>query len=98
MKHFGREFQQVVEESALTVTELAARVGMQRRNIYKIYERETVDLSLAIKLGEILQHDFLVGYLQPSNLKLLKYAQKGAKNGLFTSKSGSFTSKLRLSN
>lgn len=86
MKHFGNEFQRVVEESGLQVTEIATRLSMTRRNMYRIFEKESVDLALAIKISEALQHDFLQNYLLPENYRLLKEAQREIRQNLYTSR------------
>ena len=71
MKHFGKELQKVVRSSDMTVEDIALRAGTTRRNIYKIYEKPSVDIELAVRLSQALQHDFLVNYLLPENLKQL---------------------------
>lgn len=41
-----------------TVTWFARNLNCERRNIYRIFERDNIDIRLLARIGAILQHDF----------------------------------------
>ena len=69
--HIGKKIKETVQRSGMSVTEFAAKINYSRRNIYSIFEKESIDTSLLAKISEILEQDFFVHY--NSNSK--KYTQ-----------------------
>lgn len=66
MIHIGHIIRDVVKEKGLSVTEFGRRINTHRRNVYDIFERQSVDTSLLIKIGKVLGHDFFSYYYQNS--------------------------------
>lgn len=44
--------------SGITISELARRLNCSRRNVYRIFDRQSIDSALLIRLCKILEHDF----------------------------------------
>src|SRR5688572_14952948 len=60
--HIGKKIKEAVKKSGMSVTEFAAQINYSRRNIYSIFEKESVDTSLLIKISEVLGQDFFTHY------------------------------------
>ena len=60
--HIGKRIKEAVEKSGMTVTEFAKKINYSRRNVYAIFEKESVDTSQLKKIGDVLDHDFFVDY------------------------------------
>jgi transcriptional regulator with XRE-family HTH domain len=60
--HIGKKIQEAVKKSGLSVTEFAEKINYSRRNIYSIFEKESIDTSLLLKISDVLGHDFFVHY------------------------------------
>ncbi len=60
--HIGKKIQEAVKKSGMSVTEFAVKINYSRRNIYSIFEKESVDTALLTKISDVLQHDFFVHY------------------------------------
>lgn len=60
--HIGKKIKEAVKRSGISVTEFAAKINYSRRNIYSIFEKESVDTSLLIKISEVLEQDFFTHY------------------------------------
>jgi len=60
--HIGKKIREAVKKSGMSVTQFASRINYSRRNIYSIFEKESVDTSLLIKISEVLEQDFFVHY------------------------------------
>ena len=41
-----------------TINWLAAELHCDRRNVYRIFEKENIDIQLLARISTILQHDF----------------------------------------
>ena len=66
-RHLGKSIKEAVKTSGLSVTEFAAKINCSRRNIYAIFEKESIDTSLLVKIGEVLGHNFFTHYSVPSS-------------------------------
>ena len=60
--HIGKKIKEAVKKSGMSVTEFATRINYSRRNIYSIFEKESLDTSLLIKISEVLEQDFFTHY------------------------------------
>lgn len=60
--HIGKKIKEAVKRSGMSVTEFAAKINYSRRNIYSIFEKESIDTSLLIKISTVLDQDFFVHY------------------------------------
>ena len=55
-KKIGQLIKERVKSQNVNVTEFAKNIGMERTNVYDIYERESIDTGLLKKIGhELLQ-------------------------------------------
>jgi len=68
MIHIGKIIKRVVKERSMSITEFGKRIGTHRRNVYDIFERESVDTALLQKISKILEHDFF-SYFKQSHSK-----------------------------
>lgn len=67
----GPIIKEVFEKSGLKMNDLAKKIGTVRQNIYKIFDRKSIDTDLLMKLSEVLQHDFFQ-YYKPGFQKTMK--------------------------
>ncbi len=60
--HIGEKIRKVFEgqqkKKGLTVVEFAKQLSTGRQNIYRIFERKSIDTDQLRKISRILQHDF----------------------------------------
>lgn len=56
--HIGRLIRAKLEEKGQTVTWLARQVPCSRTNIYKIFDRPSIDTDMLARLSDILGFDF----------------------------------------
>ena len=66
--HIGHLVKAVFDESGLTVAEFAKRIHCERTNVYKIFNRYTIDVALLVKISQALQHNFFVDVMNMSGL------------------------------
>ena len=57
--HIGKLIREQVEKQDKTVVWLAEQLACSRTNIYKIYERSSIDTGLLLRISLILNYDFL---------------------------------------
>lgn len=58
MIHIGNLIKVRLHEQGHTVTWFAANLNYTRVNIYKIFNRESIDTDLLYRISCLLQHDF----------------------------------------
>ena len=68
-KKIGQLIEERVKAQKLNVTELAKQIGMDRSNLYNIFERESIDTDLLKKIGQALNYDFFQDLLEPETVK-----------------------------
>ena len=57
--HIGHMVKSVFDESGLSVAEFARRIHCERTNVYKIFNRQSIDVETFVKISEALEHNFL---------------------------------------
>ena len=74
--HAGETVKTYFEETGMTVSEFARRLNCHRQNVYDIFKRQNIDLSLLQRISRVLEHDFVTElYGSPNSTKVtLKFA------------------------
>lgn len=62
MIHIGKQIRQKMEERQKTVVWLAKHLSCSRTNIYKIFEKHSVDTDILARISAILEFDFFSLY------------------------------------
>ncbi len=60
--HIGKLIRQTLEEQGKTSVWLAEQLSCSRTNVYKIYERTTIDTELLLRISAILDYNFFALY------------------------------------
>ncbi|MBQ9253988.1 MAG: helix-turn-helix domain-containing protein [Bacteroidales bacterium] len=58
MIHIGQHIKSVLKAKNVTVTSLALRIGTTRTNMHKIFQKESIDILLLLRISKELNHDF----------------------------------------
>ena len=58
MLHIGQHISRTLREQGRTVTWFARQLCCTRPNVYKIFAKENIDVSLLWRISCILGHDF----------------------------------------
>ncbi len=56
--HIGERIQQELERQGKTVVWLARQLAYSRANIYKIFDRPTIDTEVLLRISRVLHYDF----------------------------------------
>lgn len=67
--HIGKEIENELRRQERTVTWFAKKLCCDRRNVYKIFERQSVDTELLFRVSVILNHDFFVNLSNELNVE-----------------------------
>lgn len=57
--HIGKLIKAELMEQGRSVAWFARKICCAKSNIYKLFERESIDLAQLIKISEVLDHNFL---------------------------------------
>lgn len=68
--HIGHMVKSVFDESGLSVAEFARRIHCERTNVYKIFNRQSVDVETLVKISEALEHNFLADVMKHYGLEV----------------------------
>lgn len=60
--HIGKKIREVLENRGMKQAELARRINTSPQNVRDIFQRETVDISLLRKIGDVLDYDFILPF------------------------------------
>jgi hypothetical protein len=60
--HIGKKIKARLYNSGMSVTGFASQIGRTRNIAYDIFERESMDTGLLLKISEVLNHDFFSYY------------------------------------
>lgn len=56
--HIGREIKRVLHAQRRSASWLAERLYCDRTNIYKLFDKESINTSLLYRISKVLNHDF----------------------------------------
>ncbi len=74
--HIGFEIKRKVEERKMRIVDFAKAMHCNRANVYSLFQRKTIDVSLLILISEVLKYDFIQLYFKST--KNDKFPQKYA--------------------
>lgn len=57
--HAGEKIKEYLAITDLSVSEFARRLNCHRQNVYDIFKRKTIDVTLLQRISKILEHDFV---------------------------------------
>lgn len=95
--HIGHMVKSVFDESGLSVAEFARRIHCERTNVYKIFDRQSIDVEILVKISEALEHNFLADVMKHYGLEVkccTKHNLNISLNGLSEESLNSFSSIL----
>lgn len=56
--HIGRSIRQELGRQERTVAWFARKICCSRTNVYKIFEKDNLDIKLLTRISRVLNHDF----------------------------------------
>lgn len=62
MLHIGKLIRQKMEERHQTVVWLSRQLSCSRNNVYKIFDKYSIDTGVLVKISEVLEFDFFKYY------------------------------------
>ena len=84
--HAGEKVKEYFEASGLSVSEFARRLNCHRQNVYYIFKRKTIDVTLLQRISKVLGHDFvseMYGTRQSSKITLKFAVTVEIENGKY---------------
>ncbi len=60
--NIGEEIQKEMENQKIGATAMAKKIDTNRRHIYRIFAKNSIDTDLLFKVSKVLKHDFFKLY------------------------------------
>ena len=60
--NIGQKIKEVFEAKKMKLKDFAEAIGVARQNIYRIFEKNTIEIELLLQISSVLDHDFLQYY------------------------------------
>ncbi len=70
--HIGKIIKKLVKKKGISVTGFADQINYSRRNVYEIFERETIDTGLLIKVSKVLEENLFLHYISENDISNFK--------------------------
>jgi transcriptional regulator with XRE-family HTH domain len=58
----GERIKDVFEAKKMKLKDFAEAIGVARQNVYRIFEKDTIDIDLLLQISTVLEHDFIRYY------------------------------------
>ena len=84
--HAGEKIKEYFAITGLSVSEFARRLHCHRQNVYDIFKRKTIDVTLLQRISKVLEHDFvseIYGTKQSSKITLKFAVTVEIENGQY---------------
>ena len=69
MLHIGQEIKEKIKEQGMTVVGFSSRLSCTRANVYKIFEKKSIDTDLLLRISKILDYDFFQLYSKERRIR-----------------------------
>lgn len=76
--HIGKIIKGLVKSKGMSVTEFANAISYSRRNVYEIFDRETIDTGLLQRINKVLEQNLFFHYVTETEISSFK--SKKVKN------------------
>lgn len=60
--HIGEAIRKELERQEKTVVWLAEQIPCHRTNVYRIFEKDSIDTRILMRISNILDHDFFIDH------------------------------------
>lgn len=60
--HIGEAIRKELERQEKTVVWLAEQIPCHRTNVYRIFEKDSIDTRILMRISSILKHDFFADH------------------------------------
>lgn len=57
--HAGEKVKEYFEASGMSVSEFARRLHCHRQNVYDIFKRSVIEMTMLQRISRVLEHDFV---------------------------------------
>ena len=72
MIHIGQIIKQELVNQGRSVTWLARRLNFSRSNMYKIFDKSTLDTAILMQISQLLKVDFFQYYTDELEIRITK--------------------------
>ncbi len=67
MIHIGKLIETELRRQERSVTWFARKLYCERTNVYHIFQRQSIDTEMLLRISQVLKHDFFSYYCQEIN-------------------------------
>lgn len=92
--HIGQIIRTAVKNKKMTVTAFAHSINCTTRNVYKIFDKESVDTALLEKISRALNQNFFIHYLNNEDVE--KLCKERSCSPALSAESGTKTNPFKL--
>lgn len=82
-KIIGQIIEERVKAKNMEVTEFAKLINRERSNVYNIFKRDTINTDLLKKIGQVLDYDFFIHFIEPETIEKIKLSEVIHKSKVF---------------
>ncbi|HKC68997.1 MAG TPA: helix-turn-helix transcriptional regulator [Bacteroidia bacterium] len=75
--HIGEIIKEAVKEKKMDVTEFAKKINYTRRNVYKIFNKPSIETDVLVKISEVLGENLFIRFL--TNKEIAAYGHTKLK-------------------
>jgi transcriptional regulator with XRE-family HTH domain len=76
--HIGKIIKGLVKSKGMSVTKFADAISYSRRNVYEIFDRETIDTGLLQRISKVLEQNLFLHYI--TEAEIVAFKNKRVKN------------------
>lgn len=66
--HIGKIIHASVKKKGMSITSFADEINYSRRNVYEIFEKETIDTGVLLRISKILGENLFLHYITEEEL------------------------------
>lgn len=60
--HIGKEIEKRLLKMGMSISEFSVRIGCSRRSVYRMFEKNSIDIDILRRCSEVLETNFIKDY------------------------------------
>lgn len=56
--HIGHRIKEILDNKGMSVAEFSDKINYHRSNVYRLFDKRTIDITLLIRISKVLDYNF----------------------------------------
>ena len=88
MKPIGQIIKEELQRQERGISWFARKLSCDRSNVYRVFDKESIDTGMLLRISVVLQHDFFAEYSNALRERISSNQQESSNNLIINEETG----------